>query len=89
MFQFIIWMILKKVVEEEGIEVAILTIPAQVAQPVTDRLLEAKIRAILNFTPARLTVPDHVRVHHIDLAVELQALVYFLKHYSPDEVDGR
>lgn len=77
---------IEKVVEEEGIEVAILTIPAQVAQPVTDRLLEAKIRAILNFTPARLTVPANVRVHHIDLAVELQALVYFLKHYSPDVV---
>ncbi|PAM91413.1 redox-sensing transcriptional repressor Rex, partial [Flavobacterium sp. IR1] len=32
-------------------------------------------------TPARLSVPDSVRVHHIDLSVELQALVYFLKHY--------
>jgi redox-sensing transcriptional repressor len=76
---------LEKVVEEQGIEVAILTIPARVAQPVTDRLVNSKVRAILNFTPARLTVPDFVRVHHIDLAVELQALVYFLKHYSPEE----
>ncbi|WP_338471504.1 redox-sensing transcriptional repressor Rex [Niallia sp. XMNu-256] len=75
---------IEKVIEEQGVEVAILTIPAQVAQPVTDRLVEAKIRAILNFTPARLTVPANVRVHHIDLAVELQALVYFLKHYSSD-----
>ena len=48
---------IEKVVEEEEIEVAILTIPAQVAQPVTDRLLKANIRGILNFTPARLTVP--------------------------------
>ncbi len=78
---------IEKVVEEEGIDVAILTIPAQVAQPVTDRLIQSKIRAILNFTPARLTVPAHVRVHHIDLAVELQALVYFLKHYSPEEAE--
>jgi len=79
---------IEKVIEEQGIEVAILTIPATVAQQVTDRLLDAKIRAILNFTPARLTVPPSVRVHHIDLAVELQALVYFLKHYSPDEVEA-
>ncbi|WP_338450802.1 redox-sensing transcriptional repressor Rex [Niallia oryzisoli] len=76
---------LEKVIEEQGIEVAILTIPAPVAQFVTDRLLKANIRGILNFTPARLTVPPHVRVHHIDLAVELQSLVYFLKHYSVDE----
>lgn len=76
---------LEKVVEEQNIEVAILTIPAPVAQSVTDRLLQANIKGILNFTPARLTVPANVRVHHIDLAVELQALVYFLKHYPNDE----
>lgn len=76
---------LEKVIEEQNIEVAILTIPAQVAQSVTDRLLSANIKGILNFTPARLTVPSNVRVHHIDLAVELQALVYFLKHYPTDE----
>lgn len=76
---------LEKVVEEQNIEVAILTIPAPVAQSVTDRLLNANIKGILNFTPARLTVPSSVRVHHIDLAVELQALVYFLKHYPTDD----
>lgn len=65
-----------------GITVAILTVPAQVAQPITDRLVQQGIKGILNFTPARLHVPEHIRVHHIDLAVELQSLVYFLKHYG-------
>ena len=64
-----------------NIKVAILTVPAQAAQPITDRLVAANVKAILNFTPARLSVPDSIRVHHIDLAVELQSLVYFLKHY--------
>ncbi|QAV25333.1 redox-sensing transcriptional repressor Rex [Anoxybacillus flavithermus] len=64
------------------ITVAILTVPAQVAQPITDRLVQKGIKGILNFTPARLHVPEHIRVHHIDLAVELQSLVYFLKHYG-------
>ncbi|MEC3122046.1 redox-sensing transcriptional repressor Rex, partial [Bacillus thuringiensis] len=36
---------------------------------------------ILNFTPARLNVSENIRIHHIDLAVELQTLVYFLKNY--------
>lgn len=63
------------------ITVAILTVPALEADSITDRLVENGISGILNFTPARITVPEHVRVHHIDLAVELQALVYFLKHY--------
>ncbi|WP_188207156.1 redox-sensing transcriptional repressor Rex [Alkalibacillus aidingensis] len=63
-----------------GINVAILTVPATVAQQVAEQLVEAGIEGILNFTPARLTVPDSVRVHHIDLSVELQSLIYFLKN---------
>ncbi len=72
---------LEKKLENQDIKVAILTVPSQVAQSITDRLVAANIKAILNFTPARLNVPDSIRVHHIDLAVELQSLVYFLKHY--------
>lgn len=65
----------------KGISVAILTVPAGAAQAIAERLIAAGVVGILNFTPARITVPENVRVHHIDLAVELQALVYFLKHY--------
>ncbi|MCA0970425.1 redox-sensing transcriptional repressor Rex [Halobacillus litoralis] len=69
----------------ENIKVAILTVPSNAAQGMAERLIEAGVTAILNFTPARITVPPHVRVHHIDLAVELQALVYFLKHYPLED----
>lgn len=65
----------------KDVAVAILTVPSAVAQRVTDRLVENGVKAILNFTPARLSVPKNVRVHHIDLSVELQSLIYFLKHY--------
>lgn len=68
-----------------GIEVAILTIPAEEADAAANRLVELGIKGILNFTPARITVPNYIRVHHIDLTVELQSLVYFLKHYSLEE----
>ncbi|MFD1738216.1 redox-sensing transcriptional repressor Rex [Bacillus salitolerans] len=66
------------------VSIAILTVPASVAQPITDRLISLGIKGILNFTPARINVPDTVRIHHIDLAVELQSLVYFLKNYPLD-----
>jgi redox-sensing transcriptional repressor len=78
---------LEKVLTEGGISVAILTVPAPVAQMITDRLVSANVKGILNFTPARLNVPPLIRVHHIDLAVELQSLVYFLKHYPTVEVE--
>ncbi|QGH33138.1 redox-sensing transcriptional repressor Rex [Gracilibacillus salitolerans] len=71
----------------ENISVAILTVPVSEAQNITDRLVKAGISGILNFTPARITVPENVRVHHIDLAVELQSLAYFMKHY-PLENEG-
>ncbi|WP_462412664.1 redox-sensing transcriptional repressor Rex [Neobacillus sp. Marseille-QA0830] len=72
---------LEKYLVEEDIPVIILTVPAPVAQLITDRLVKTNVKGILNFTPARLNVPPSIRVHHIDLAVELQSLVYFLKHY--------
>ncbi|MGM7685011.1 redox-sensing transcriptional repressor Rex [Cytobacillus sp. Hm23] len=68
----------------KDVSVAILTVPAPVAQGMTDRLVETGIKGILNFTPARINVPDHIRIHHIDLAVELQSLVYFLKNYPTE-----
>ncbi|MCD8511834.1 MAG: redox-sensing transcriptional repressor Rex [Bacillus sp. (in: Bacteria)] len=71
----------EKIAEAGNVEVAILTVPANVAQSITDQLVDSGIKGILNFTPARLSVPDNVRVHHIDLSVELQSLIYFLKHY--------
>ena len=66
------------------IKVAILTVPVSEADMITEKLVAMGIEGILNFTPVRITVPNHVRVHHIDLTVELQALVYFLKHYPLD-----
>ncbi|MCM3588683.1 redox-sensing transcriptional repressor Rex [Mesobacillus maritimus] len=78
---------LEEVIQAEDIQVAILTIPSGVAQTITDRLVSANIKGILNFTPARLSVPAAIRIHHIDLAVELQSLIYFLKHYPIEEVE--
>lgn len=71
----------KERIANNNVEVVILTVPSHVAQPTADQLVEAGIKGILNFTPARLSVPEEVRVHHIDLSVELQSLIYFLKHY--------
>ncbi|PGM53683.1 redox-sensing transcriptional repressor Rex [Bacillus sp. AFS053548] len=66
-------------VMNEDIQIVILTVPAPVAQSIADRLKGKNIRGILNFTPARISVPEHIRIHHIDLAVELQTLAYFLQ----------
>lgn len=79
---------LEKILMKEDIQVVILTVPAHVAQQVTDRLAQTNIKGILNFTPARLTVPPKIRVHHIDLSIELQSFVYFIKNYSTEEEEN-
>lgn len=71
----------EKIVEETGIQVVILTVPGAVAQDVANRVTKAEIKGILNFTPERLTVPNGVHVHHIDLGVELQSLIFFMKNH--------
>jgi len=71
---------LKEKMLEFNIELVLLAVPTQVAQEVTDKVVETGIKGILNFTPVRLVVPDTVRVHTIDLSVELQTLIYFIKN---------
>lgn len=74
-----------EIIELHNVEVAILTVPVNVAQSTTDFLVKSGIRGILNFTPARITAPAPVRIHHIDLTSELQTLIYFLKKFPADE----
>ena len=69
---------------ELGVEVVILTVPSRVAQEITDRLVAIGLKGILNFTPVRLAVPEGIRVLTIDLSVELQTLIYFIKNDVKD-----
>ena len=65
-------------IKEAGVKVAMLTVPAAAAQEVTDLLLKADIQAILNYAPITLSVPENVRVQHIDPATHLQRMTYYL-----------
>ncbi len=65
-------------VKARGIQIAILAVPAESAQAVTDELVAAGIRAVLNFAPARIKVPRDVRLKHVDLSIELETLSFYL-----------
>lgn len=66
-------------VKQHHVKMAILTVPAVVAQSVTNLMVETGIQAILNFSPTVLEVPDPVVVNCVDLAVELENLSYFIR----------
>jgi redox-sensing transcriptional repressor len=61
-----------------GIKVAILAVPSSHAQEVTDILVEAGVKAILNYAPIQLNTPDDVRVQNFDPATHLQKMSYYL-----------
>lgn len=65
-------------ISKRNIRVAIVAVPATVAQGVADQLVDAGIRAILNYAPITLKVPDYVRVQYIDPVTHLQRMTYYL-----------
>ncbi len=69
---------LAKDVREAGVKVAMLCVPARFAQEVTDKLVESGVRGILNYAPVSLSVPESVKVQHIDPAIGLQRITYYI-----------
>lgn len=69
---------MKQQIADQQIRIAILTVPQATAQNTADEMIEAGIKGIMNFTPIRLSAPNGVRIQNVDLATELQTLIYFL-----------
>ena len=69
---------MKKQLREQQITIAILCVPQTAAQKTANEMFDAGIKGIMNFTPLRLSAPSSVRVQNVDLATELQTLIYFL-----------
>ena len=69
---------LSQFVNENGVKMAILSVPAASAQAVANRLIEAGVMGILNFSPIVLAVPEEVMVNNVNLAIELENLSYFI-----------
>jgi len=69
---------LGKAIREAGIKVAMVCVPAGVAQAVTTQLVEAGVKAILNYAPISLSVPAGVRVQYLDPSIGLQRMTYYL-----------
>lgn len=75
---------LTKRIAEMGIRIGIIAVPAEAAQDVANRLIEGGVRAILNYAPITLSVPEGVRVEYIDPVLALQSMTYYLE---PDEAE--
>ncbi|MCC7450695.1 MAG: redox-sensing transcriptional repressor Rex [Anaerolineae bacterium] len=65
-------------IQQNRIRIAMLAVPAAYAQGICDTLVAAGVRAILNYAPITLTVPDDVHVQYIDPVTHLQRMTYYL-----------
>lgn len=65
-----------RALRDEGIDIVIVAVPAEAAQGVVDRVVDAGVRAILNFAPTRLRVPPGVSLRNVDMTVELEGLSF-------------
>ncbi len=61
---------------KKKVKIAVLAVPAGVAQSVADLLVDAGVTAILNFAPTQLAVPEGIKVQNVDLSVLLKTLSY-------------
>lgn len=77
---------LKPFIRRHDIQLAILTTPAGVSQELTNRLVSVGIKAIWNFTPARVTVPYGVLVRNAHISLGLSQIAYHLKRQAGFEV---
>jgi redox-sensing transcriptional repressor len=73
---------LPSVVREQDARLAIIAVPAAVAQGVADLLVEAGVRAILNYAPIILQLPEDVWVRYIDPVAVMHSMTYYLARES-------
>jgi len=69
---------MQKIIQERGIKIAMIAVPAEKAQEVANSLIEVGVRAILNYAPMTLNVSPDVHVQYIDPVVQLQRMTFYL-----------
>ncbi len=73
---------MREQVKEQDIQIGIIAVPAEAAQEVADMLVLSGIRAILNFAPTRIVIPEGKELRTADLSRELECLSYFLTNVA-------
>ncbi len=69
---------LRRLAKRDRYDIAVIAVPVPHAQAVVDLVVEAGIKAILNFSPGALKVPEAVKLKSVDLTVSLESLSFYL-----------
>ncbi|MBN1295032.1 MAG: redox-sensing transcriptional repressor Rex [Candidatus Latescibacteria bacterium] len=71
---------IEREIRKNNLKIGIIATPSEEAQNVVNRLIKSGIKALLNFAPVSLSVPDDIKIIDIDLTARLEALAYYLTH---------
>ena len=77
---------LKEIIDRFSVKVAILAVPEISAQEVSDELVRAGIKGIVNFAPVLLKVPPEIVINNVNLCDELESVIYYVN--KPNKTDG-
>ena len=78
---------LEEEIKKDNIEMAVVAVPATVAQYIVDDVVKAGVKAILNFAPVNLKVPDDVYLRNENMSMELEYLSFALvNNHMPKRV---
>lgn len=72
--------------EAQQIKYGIITVPPEAAQEAAELMVKGGVKGILNLTSGRVTLDDAIKITHIDIADELQSLIYLTETHSDEEV---
>jgi redox-sensing transcriptional repressor len=65
-------------IRAKGVQVAMLAVPANQAQSVAEKLVDAGVKAILSYAPTSLKVPEDIRIQYIDPVLHLQRMTFYV-----------
>lgn len=68
-----------EVIKNDGISIAVISVPGEEAVKVAEILVMAGIKGIFNFSPKPLNVPSHVYLQEYDVITMLEKIAYFVK----------
>ena len=79
---------LEKELREQNIEIVIVAVPGTVAQYIVDDVIRDGIKAILNFAPVNLKVPDDVYLRNENMSMEMEYLSFAMVNLRKSRLTG-
>ncbi len=70
------------IVKEHDVRIGVLAVPPAAGQEVADRLVDAGVEGILNFSPVKLAEPERIFIRNVNLSIALESLSYSLSKQS-------